>query len=161
MDSNIILAIIAITPVIVLTVARANAAIAFLALCLGSVLGTYVAIDTVSLLRGYIAPASEVTESVAALLLLWLPVLFVAIFMARTVSHKQRFLNLIPAIAVGLLGVLLTVPFLTIDAQLAIEENTIYQAASEYQAAIVAAGTVVSLVLLRMRGRDDVHHGKH
>ena len=161
MDPIAIIAIIAATPVALLTLARANAATAFMALCLGSILGQYVSYDAVELLRGYIAPNSQVTESVIKLVLLWLPVLLVAIFMARTISAKQRLINLLPAIAVGLLGVLLSVPFLTPAIQKSIEASEAWGYAVTYQAAIVAAGTVVSLLLLRMRNKaDEKHHGK-
>src|SRR3954468_2528660 len=107
MSPEIIMGIIALAPVVILTLVRANAATAFLALCLGSVLGTFVATDTVNLMRGYVAPDSRLTESVISLILLWLPVVLVAIFMAKTVSAKQRVINLLPALAVGLMGLLL------------------------------------------------------
>lgn len=162
MDPIIIIGIIALAPVVVLTLLRANAATAFLALCLGNVLGVYVANDAVELLRGYIAPNSQFTESFITLVLLWLPVVLVAIFMARTVSPKQRLLNLLPALAVGSLGLLLSVPFLTPDLQSAVEADKTWQQFVSYQAAVVAAGTVISLALLRMRGKtDEGHKGKH
>lgn len=157
----IIVGIIALLPVLVLTLARANAATAFLALCLGSVLGTFVATDTVNLLRGYIAPNSQLTESVISLILLWLPVVMVAIFMSHTIAPKQRLVNALPALAVGLLGALLTVPFLTPAVQDAVEASEVWGYLVSYQAAIVAAGTVISLVLLRMRKKDEGKHGKH
>jgi len=145
----------------VLTLMRASAATAFLALCLGSVLGEYVAHDTVKMLRGYVAPRSNLTESVITLALLWLPVALVAIFMAKTISKKQRLINLLPAAAVGLLGVLLTIPFLTPAVRADVMGNNAWQQLTSYEAAIVAAGTVVSLVLLRMRKKDDEKHSKH
>lgn len=161
MDSNIILAIIVFLPVVILTLLRANAATAFLALCLGSVLGSFVAKDLVSALRGYIAPSTQITDTIASLILLWLPVLLVAIFMMKTVSHKQRLINLVPALAVGLLGALLSVPFLTPDLRASVESNDIWQQIETYKAIVVAVGTVVSLVLLRMRKKAEAPHGKH
>lgn len=157
----IIIGGIVLLPVIILTLVRANAATAFLALCLGSVLGAYVAADTVNLLRGYIAPDSQLTESVISLLLLWLPVILVAIFMARTISSKQRIANVLPALAVGLLGAILTVPFLTPTVTEAIEASDAWGYLMIYQAAIVAGGTIVSLVMLRMRKKSEDKHGKH
>ena len=161
MDPMVIIGIIALTPVVLLTLLRASAATAFLALALGSLLGEYVAKDVVQLLRGYIAPNSQVTESVASLALLWLPVILVAIFMARTISSKQRLANLLPAIAVGSLGVLLSVPFLTPAVQTAVQTSDIWKQLVAYQAAIVGAGTLISLVMLRMRNKAEEKHGKH
>ncbi len=160
MDANIILALFVFTPVVVLTLLRANAATAFLALCLGSVLGNFVARDLVSGLRGYIAPATQITDTIAALALLWLPVILVAIFMMKTIAPKQRFINALPALAIGLLGVLLSVPFLTPEVRSAVEASDFYQHINDYKAAIVTAGTVLSLTLLRMRKKSDGKHKK-
>jgi hypothetical protein len=162
MDANIILAILVFSPVVILTFLRANAATAFLALCLGSVLGSFVAKDLVSLLKGYIAPATDITETIASLVLLWLPVLLVAIFMMKTIAPKQRLVNLIPAFAVGILGALLSVPFLTPDIRASVMASDIWKNLDTYKALVVVIGTVVSLGLLRMRKKSDDHKsGKH
>src|SRR3546814_279897 len=103
MDPVVIMGIIIAAPTVVLTLLRANAATAFLALCLGNVLGTYVAGDAVDWLSGYVAPESLTVESIVSLALLWLPVILVAFFMMHTIAPSQRLLNIIPALAVGLL----------------------------------------------------------
>ncbi len=161
MDLNFILAGIVLAPVVILTLFRANAAIAFLALSLGNLLGTYVSNDTGSFLRGYIAPADHVTQSIVSLTLLWLPVLLVAIFMAKTIARSQQLINILPAFAVGLVGLLLSEPFLTPGLQDALADSTLWEQFTKYQAAVVLAGTAMSLVLLRMRNKgDSPHHGK-
>lgn len=163
MDANIILAILVFSPVVILTLLRANAATAFLALCLGSVLGSFVAKDLVSALKGYIAPATDITGTIASLVLLWLPVLLVAIFMMKTIAPKQRVVNAIPALAVGLLGALLSVPFLTPELRSSVEASEVWKNLESYKALIVIFGTAVSLGLLRMRKKGDDHlkKGKH
>jgi hypothetical protein len=161
MDANIILAILVFSPVVILTLLRSNAATAFLALCLGSVLGSFVAKDLVSGLKGYIAPSTQVTETIASLILLWLPVVLVAIFMMKTIAPKQRLINVIPALAVGLLGALLSVPFLTPEVRSTVEATEIWKNLESYKALIVVAGTVASLALLRMRKKVDNPKGKH
>lgn len=161
MDGTVILAAIVFAPLVVLTLLRANAAVAFLALCLGSVLGGFVSKDLVNALTGYIAPPTDITDTIAALILLWLPVVLVAIFMMKTIAPKQRIVNALPALAVGLLGVLLTVPFLASELQSAIRANEWYGYIETYKAMIVIAGTVISLGLLRMRKRGDAHAKKH
>lgn len=161
MDANVILAILVLSPVVILTLLRANAATAFLALCLGSVLGSFVAKDLVSALKGYIAPATQMTETIASLILLWLPVVLVAIFMMKTIAPKQRIVNVIPALAVGLFGALLSVPFLTPELRSTVESNDIWKNIEAYKALIVAGGTVVSLGLLRMRKKNGDPKAKH
>lgn len=161
MDPIVILAGIALAPVVVLTLLRANAATAFLALCLGSVLGQYVAADTVDALKGYIAPATHNTDMVFGLALLWLPVLLVAIFMMRTISARQRLLNLLPALAVGLMGVLLTVPFLVPDIRGPIMASDVWHQLITYKAAIAGVGTLVTLFMLRLRKPVEKHGKRH
>lgn len=162
MDPLIALGIAALAPLVILTLMRVNAATAFLALALGSLLGNFVGGGVVDMLRGYVAPESQLTEAVVRLVLLWLPVVLVTIFMARTIGHRQRFLNAVPALAVGLVGVLLTVPFLTPAAQMSIYETELWLHMEAYQALIVVVGTVFSLVLLRMRKPHEGHHrSKH
>lgn len=163
MDPHIIIGIIVGLPVILITLLRVNAATAFLALCLGSLLGNYVSDDFVDMLRGYVAPNSQVTEAVLSLILLWLPVVLVMVFMARTIGSRQRIVNLLPALAVGLTGVLLSVPFFTPEAQITIYASSGWQFIENNQAMIVVLGTVASLVLLRMRkpfheGGKPKHH---
>lgn len=157
MDANIILAILVFSPVVLLTLLRANAATAFLALCLGSVLGSFVAKDLVSALRGYIAPATQVTDTIAGLVLLWLPVLLVAIFMMKTIAAKQRILNVIPALAVGLMGALLSVPFLTPEMRTTVEASDIWKQLDTYKAFVVAGGAIISIAMLRMRKGAKEH----
>jgi hypothetical protein len=160
MDPLIIIGLIALAPLLILTLLNVNAATAFLALCLGNLLGNYVSKDVNDLLRGYVAPDSQFAESAISLLLLWIPVVLVSIFMIRTINNRQRIINAVPALAVGLVGVLLTVPFLTPDTQVVILTSQWWDLLVEYQATIVLTGTITSLVLLRMRKPTEGHHGK-
>lgn len=159
MDPYFIMAGIAAIPVVVFSVLRINAATAFLGLCLGSVLGNYIAEDFTEVLRGSLAPTPELNAMVIALLLLWLPVVLISVFMINTISKRQIVQNLLPAIAVGLFGLILTVPVLTPDLTNAVQATDIWQQVLQYQAIVVAVGTLVSLLFLRMRKKDD--HSKH
>lgn len=162
MDPVVIVGIIALAPVVVLTLFRVNAATAFLALCLGSVLGSFVAKDMISSLRGYIPPNSPFTESFITLMLLWLPVVLVVLFMARTIAPKQRMLNLVPALAVGLMGVLLSVPYLTPATQAFVQSHDAWRFVEEHQALVVGGGALVSILFLRLRrsGKDEAKQHK-
>lgn len=162
MDPLLIVLVIVLLPALVLTLFRANAATAFLALCLGSVLGQFVAADVIDALQGYIAPNSRLSESVVRLALLWLPAVLTAIFMSHTISKGQRLINLLPALMVGLVGVLLSVPYLTPDVRAAVDLHGAWQFVEQYQAIIVAGATLLSLFMLRMRGgAGEGKHPKH
>lgn len=156
------MALIGLLPVLIFTVFRVNAATAYMALCVGNLLSTYVVVDLMDALRGYVAPGSQTVEAVANVLLLWIPVVLVVFFMWRTISSRQRLLNAMPGLAVGLVGVLLTVPLLTPSTQLAIYDTSAWQVIKSYQALIVVLGTVVSILLLRMRAPfgSEPHKGK-
>lgn len=158
-DPLFVIAIITLLPAVLLTVFRVNAAVAFLALCLGSVLGSFVADALVDVLRGFIAPASDVTDAIVRLVLLWLPVVLVLFFMAGTIGYKQRIINLLPALGVGVVGVLLSVPFLTVGWQVSIGASEVWAWLYKYQALIVIFATISSLLLLRMRKPFHEHHG--
>jgi hypothetical protein len=117
MDSALLtlIAIIGV-PVVVMMVLRINAALVFMALCLGSVLTQFVADDAgwvMSLAAPSLPKDGSLTESIVKLSLLLLPPLFTAIFMIRTVRDGPRLaLNLLPAVGTGLLAALLAVPLL-------------------------------------------------
>jgi hypothetical protein len=157
MDPLFIMAGIALAPVLLLSVLRVNAATAFLGLCLGSVLGNYVAKDFTEVLRGSLAPTPELNAMVIALLLLWLPVVLIVVFMINTIGKKQIPQNLLPAIAVGLFGLILTAPALTPDMAASMQSTEAWDRLMQYQAAIVAIGTLISLLFLRMRKKDGPH----
>lgn len=162
MNPVFIIVLIALLPVVTFTVLRVNAAKAFMALCIGSVLVTFVLAGFMDFLRGYVAPDSQAVETVVGLLLLWLLVLFVTLFMGRTISSKQRAINVLPSVAVGLLGVLLTIPLLSPDTQRAVYETGAWQIISDYQALIALFGVIVSLLLYKIRVPLGEHHkSKH
>ena len=161
MDPVFIVALIVLLPVVAFTVLRVNAAKAFFALCLGSVLSLFVLEGFLDFLRGYVAPGSQTVETVTGLILLWSPVVFVTLFMGRTISPKQRVVNVLPAIAVGLMGLLLTVPLLPPDTQREIYSTSVWKVASDYQAIIVLLGSIVSVLLFRLRAPfGEPHKGK-
>lgn len=161
MDPLLIMAGILLAPVLVLSLLRVNAATAFLGLCLGSVLGNYVAKDFSEVLRGSLAPTPELNAMVISLLLLWVPVALVALFMINTIGKRQIPINLIPALAVGLFGLILTVPVLTPELTQSIQATDMWGRLTDYQAVVVAVGTLISLLFLRMHKKSEPHHTKH
>ena len=163
MNPLFIIALIVVLPVVVFTVLRVHAAKAFFALALGSLLATYVTAAIVDFLRGYVAPDSLTVVAITGAVLLWLPVVTMIFLMGRTVGSRQRVVNALPGIGVGLVGVLLTIPLLTPDVQRAVYDTALWQGLKEYQALIVAASSIVSVVLLRMRAPfEEPHkHKKH
>ncbi|MEO8104864.1 MAG: hypothetical protein ABI602_00825 [Candidatus Saccharibacteria bacterium] len=173
MTPVIVLAIIVLVPVVVLMVLRVNAALVFLSLCLGVVLGQFVAGDAYSLLSLFGSrPAAAVTansaltpsHNLATIVLLLLPVLLTTIFMIHTVKGARLILNILPAAGVGLLGALLVVPLLSAGLSANIVASPLWTQASRAQDLIVGASALVCLFVLwmqRPKTAGDGKHGKH
>ena len=139
MTSAITLACIIIAPIAIIVFLRANATLVFLSLCLGDVLGQFVASNSLTT----ILSSSHITASLHApdnnwrLVLLLLPVIITAALMFHTVKGSRKILNMLPAIGVGLVGALLVVPVLpAATAQDAIN-NSLWSQLTNYQGIIV------------------------
>jgi hypothetical protein len=154
-------------PALLLIVLRINAAIVFLSLCLGSVLVQFVGKDTSSFLNLF-STSTLVMHFGASLLLLLLPVVFTMIIMIGTVRGKFRiFMNVLPAIAVGVVGLLLAESYFTSGLQGAVSTTTAWTELQKVQTLVVGVSTIVSLLFLwvqrpKKSGKDEGgKHGKH
>jgi hypothetical protein len=115
MDPTIILVAILAAPVLVLMILRVNAAQIFLSLCLGAVLVQFVAPDAAVIVSSASAQHKGVPSSLQAveLVLQLLPVVLTTVIMIGSIKGKARLaFNLLPALGVGALLALLTVPLL-------------------------------------------------
>lgn len=145
MNPLVLIAAIVLAPVIVLTVLRVNAAIVFLSLCLGSVLVQLTGKDASSFLQLF-TNSKGYTLSV---LLLMLPAAFTTIIMIRTVKGGVRLLlNLLPAAAVGLVGLLLFVPLVSPGLRDSITATSAWHTIERSQSLIVAVGALTSMFFL-------------
>lgn len=173
MTPVIVFASIVLIPVVLLMVLRVNAALVFLSLCLGDVLGQFVARDAISLLSllgSSHAAAVKATSAVApsnnlaTLGLLLLPVVLTTIFMIHTVKGPRLILNILPAAGVGLLGGLLVVPLLSAGLSANIVASPLWSQVTRAQDLIVGASALVCLFVLwmqRPKTGGDGKHGKH
>lgn len=164
MSPEVILGLIVAVPVIVILLLRINAALVFLSLCLGSVLVQFVAPNA----NSYFATLSEhgyqvvsANNNTVRLILLLAPAVLTAIFMVRTVKGKGRlFLNALPAVGVGLLAALLTVPLMSAGLRHNIVVSDLWHQVQNWQDLIVAASAVVCLIVLWVQ-RPKAGEGKH
>ena len=154
-------------PVVAMMVLRINAALVFMALCLGSVLTQFVADDAgwlMSLASPTVPQAGSVSESMIKLGLLLLPPLFTAIFMIRTVNGGRLMLNLLPAVGAGFLGALLAVPLLMPGTAVPIMASPLWQEVVKLQDLIVGSSALLCLFVLwlqRPKTGEGKHHRKH
>jgi hypothetical protein len=154
-------------PIIILLALRINAAIVFLSLCLGSVLVQFVGNDTSSFINLF-STSKIIMHYGASIFLLLLPVIFTMIVMIGTVRGKVRIvLNILPAIAVGAVGLLLAEPYFTPGLRGAVSGTSAWHDIQKVGTLIVTASTVVSLLFLWLQrpkrsGHDEGgKHGKH
>lgn len=171
MSPELLLAIIIGVPIIALMVLRINAVLVFLSLCLGDVLVQFVAPDMRQFITLFASSSSQLvsaSKNTLALVLLLFPVVLTAVFMIRSVkSHARLLLNLLPAVGVGLLGALLTVPLMSPGLHYAITDTSLWQQVERAQDLIVGSSALVCLLVLWLQ-RPKFHshnaenkHGKH
>lgn len=159
----VLLAVMAAVPVLLLLVLRINAAIVFLSLCLGSVLVQFAGKDAESFVSLFSSSKAMSTYGTSLVLLL-LPAVFTMIVMIGTVRTKFRLLlNVLPAVAVGLVGVLLAEPLFSPGLRGAIENTSAWHNMQQLQVLIVSVGTIVSLLFLWLQrpGREGGKRHHH
>lgn len=159
---NIVLIIAVAAPAALLVLLRTNAAVVFFSLCAGSLLVRYVG-DDASLVGTVVGNNSHAVSQYAELILLLLPALAVAIILRKSVSTTKIVFNVIPAIAVGLVGVLLAVPLLPGGVQANIISTEGWKLLEHSQELVLGASVLASVVVLwitrsKLGGSGKKHH---
>lgn len=145
---------------------RINAAILFMSLCLGEVLVQFVANDATSFASA-VSPTGNMSQTTIRLVLLLAPVVLTAIFMFHSVgSGAKALINILPAIAMGLLLALLVEPLLPHSMINTLQHSNVWHQFSQAQTVIVLGGALFSLLFLWTQraglGRSGhSHHAKH
>ena len=160
MTFTLILIAVALLPALLVLLFRAHGAIAFMSLCLGSVLATYVAGDVTDFMTGIMSLDALGSGEWVKLALLVLPLLLSLLFTTRTVRGHQQLINVLPALAAGLLLVLLVEPLLPANVQEQIETNVIWDTLNNLQTAVLLAGAFFSQFFLLITGRPPKHSDK-
>lgn len=156
----IVLAALALVPVLLVTLLRVNGAIAFMSLCLGSVLVTYTSSDVDTVFTTFTNQHALVTNQWVQLALLVIPFLLTILFTMRSVKGGKTVTNFLPALATGLLFALLTVPLLPADLQRNLHSTEAWHQLDDLQTAIILGGALFSLVFLLFTHRSK-HEDEH
>jgi hypothetical protein len=164
----IVLAALALLPVLAILLLRVNGAIAFMSLCLGSVLVAYTSTDVDDLVNSFAAKGALNVNQWVQLSLLVLPFLLTILFTRGSVKGAKKMTNLLPALAAGLLFALLVVPLLSANIQRQIHHQAAWTQLSNLQTSVILGGALFSLIFLLFTHRtkhDDEgkkkKHGKH
>jgi hypothetical protein len=163
----VILAALALVPALAVILLRVNGAIAFMSLCLGSVLVTYTSSDVDTVFTNIANKNALVTNQWVQLSLLVVPFLLTLLFTRRSVKGSKNVTNVFPALATGLLCALLVVPLLPAEIQRQVHHQAAWEQLSNLQTGVILGGALFSLIFLLFTHRrkhdeeDKKKHGKH
>ena len=165
MTPLVILAALAATPALAILVLRVNGAIAFMSLCLGSVLVTYTSSDVDTVFTSFANKDALATNQWVQLALLVVPFLLTILFTRRSVKRGLKSaVNILPALTTGLLCVLFVVPLLPSGLQHQLQSENAWRQVSNAQTGVILGGAAFSLVFLllthRKRKSGDEEEGK-
>lgn len=162
----LVLAALALLPIILIVVLKVNAAIAFLSLCLGSVLVTVASVDVTTFVAALTPQKTPVITQWVNLGLLTIPFGLSIIFTRRSVHGNKQLTNFLPAVASGLLYAILVIPLLSRALQQHLKSQTAWQQLSNLETTILIAGATFSLLFLLITHRGhrkaaEEKHSKH
>ena len=153
----VILAAVALLPVLAVLLLRVNGAIAFMSLCLGSVLVTYTSSDVDTVFTSFANRHPLVSNQWIQLALLVIPFLLTILFTRASVKGLKILTNILPALATGLFCALLVVPLLSGRVQEQIYSQNAWHQLSDAQTGIILAGAFFSLVFLLLTHHPHKH----
>lgn len=141
---NIALLVAIAAPALLVLLLRSNAAVVFLSLCAGAVLVQFAG-NEAGLVGSAIGNNSDVVNQYFQFALLVLPAVLSAIFTAKSMSGPKTFFNVLPAIALGIVGVILAVPLLPSGPQDTITSLNGWTLLMNSKEFVVVVGVFVSL----------------
>ena len=162
------LALIVIIPAVGLYLLRVNAAAVFLSLCLGYVLVSFDSHNAhrlASALTHNNMPVHLQFSAVAVNLgLLLAPAVLTLLLQIKSVNGRRKFLNILPACAVGLFAALIIVPQLPGSVMVSVIRTNYWTQLIHYETDIVGIGAIVSLLffwfsLAHKELKQFRHHG--
>jgi hypothetical protein len=144
---QLLAALLVIGPVLLIMMLRTNAAMVFLSMCAGYVVGTLLQADIRDFADMFL-PGAAPSAAYIQIGLLVLPSLLTAVFFTHSVKGLGRILNLLPVLAVGSAMALLIVPLLPAGIVASIESWSLWHQFVRAQALCIGGGAVVSLLFL-------------
>jgi hypothetical protein len=159
-SSGLVLAAIVLIPAFILFWYRINASIIFLSLCLGSVLMQFVSPDAhefLALFSAHVPKGIDAGSSTIKLILLLLPPVLSSAFMVKSVKGNNKYINILPAIGVGILAALLITPLLSAHLSNTIISSKAWTPLKNNQGAIVGISSLICLGTLWFQSPKNAH----
>ena len=158
----IILAAIALVPFVVTFLFRADGAIVFLSVALGTVLATYVAGDTADVLTAASSGNNLAAMQWVQIALLVLPVVLALLLTRKKTRGLKHLLSSVTALAAGAMLALLLVPYLSGPLQTQMKDTFLWREIDNLETALIIAGTLlVFLQLFMNRFKPEKGKKKH
>ncbi len=155
---DLVLALLVFLPLVITFLLKSNAAVAFLALCGGFVIISFTNIDIQDLTKNL---SFQLTSSTFNLILLITPFLLTLLLARKAYSGQLRtVLQCAAALCGGALLAILAIPLLSESARLNFADSAGWDALQKIQTPVIAAGVIVSLVLVWF-GKQKHPNKKH
>lgn len=158
MAPALLLTFIVSVPALITVLLRSDAAVVLLSLTAGDLLVKYVGSDASDALS---RATGNDTSGWAYVGLLLLPAILSIIALRKSVSSIKLPINLVTAVAAGLVGVLLVVPLLPPNLSQELTNNFLWNRLDQYRTGIIAGGIGVALVALWLGGHKSGHRKRH
>lgn len=164
MGYQIALACLLILPFLAIVVLRANGAVAFLSVCLGSMLASLVAPDAADVITALTRGSELTTLQWVQVGLLLVPLVFAVLVTRGSVrGGSKQVLNILNALAASCLFAVLMVHYLPAGVQSGLQHGMAWRQLNNLETAVLITGTITSLLffwLSRPHGKSDKKHGK-
>lgn len=154
------LAIIILLPLVALYLLKANAAPVFFGLCLGYVLLSFDSHNANTLASSH-SPV-KLSSMAVNLALLLVPALITLISQIGSVKQKHKYINLLPALSVGVLAALLIIPLMPGSIAHSIYATSFWPKLTDYRASIVGVGAVIAILFFwfNSKHKEEKHKSK-
>jgi len=163
--ANLVLIIIVAAVAAILLLIKTNSALVFLALCSGDVLVQFadknMAYINGKLNSGLLPRHFLVSRPVEELVILLLPALLVAALAKHDQSLVKWPIQIFPALATGLVGVLVVVPLLSHSLQSSITANHFWSVLEQFQVPIVGVSVLICLAVVILNSHKHSFGKRH
>jgi len=158
MVSIIILLGLVLLPLLAALVLRSNGAVAFMSVCLGSILASTVASDVSDFVTGFTPINGGAVTDWTRVALVVLPLLIGILVTRKSVSTSRQIINFIPAFAAGLLLALFVIPVLPTAMKQLVTDNSYWDTINNLETIVLLGGAAASYTLFmlsRSHHKDD------
>lgn len=148
---TVILGAATLVPILAILLLRSDAALVFLSLCAGFVLTEFMGENSVLVVS---TVNQNVKDSYVLLAVLLAPAILMLFALRKSISKSKQIFNIMPAIAVGLGGIILAHPLLPEALQKQLSAGHLWPSISSAKDLIMGGGVIVSFIAVWLLHRS-------